>query len=156
MGKRPPRSILKTPDTSQDTGASDKPSRGVRFDSITIRNYSIDIGDHPCCSIGAPVSLSWSYEEEEALDLDIYEIERRPRRPLKGLVLSYYRRRDILRNAGHTDDEIKAAARTVARAQRHRQTTLFFKPVGKLEEAFQSAGRKMKRATSRRKKSQET
>jgi hypothetical protein len=143
----PRRSILKTPNTSNES-SSVKP-REVSFDSITVRTYGMELGNHPSCQVGAPVTLAWEYEEQEKKDLDIYEFERKPRRRLCNLILNYYRRKDILKRAGYTDKEMKDAERAVAQVQRQRTRTKTFVPVCRLEELVQSAGRKMKRGVGR-------
>jgi hypothetical protein len=145
------RSILKasqpshgTADTTKSDGA--RKSREVSFHSISIRHYPMILGDNPAVSIGSPVQLDWDYHGEEKHDLDIYEVERRPRRKLRHLVLSYYRRKDILLQAGYDENEMRSKERQLEKMKRQRKTTGFFLPVSKLEEAFQSAGRKVKRA----------
>ena len=145
--KRPLRSILKTPDTSHDSSRSS--CREVTFETITVRRYPMEMGDHPSCSLGAPVSLAWDYIEEEPVDIDIYECERGRRRPLGLLILSYYRRRDILRNAGYSDQEIQSVSKKVAKTQRQRGVTRFFAPASRLEHIAASAGRKIKRMVNK-------
>lgn len=128
-----------------DTSESTKPAREVRFDTIKIRHYYMELGDNPACSIGPPVTLSWEYEEKEAEDLDIYEMSKRPRR-IRDLILNYYRRRDILMNAGYTERDLKHAERILAKSQRRREATKFFLPVARVEEAVRGAGRKARNA----------
>ena len=148
--KSPPQSILKTPETSNDTKTNLRSSREVTFDNITIRSYHMEIGDHPCCSIGPPIGLSWEFDEESTIDLDIYECERKPRRQLRHLVLSYYRRRDILRNAGFSEKEIQTAAASAARIRRQRESMRFFQPLVRVDEIVRSVGRKAKKAVRRK------
>ena len=145
----PSRPILKTPETSHDNscGSNNRRqlNREVSFDSVTIRKYPMELGDHPSVSVGAPVSLAWEHDEEDTLDLDVYECERGFPRKLRHLVLSYYRRQDILRNAGYSDHEIRKATKDVSKTQRQRGRTRLFSPVAKLEDVACSAVRKMKR-----------
>ena len=90
---------------SDHYGPQGGPSREVSFDCIRIQKYPMVLGDNPACTIGAPVTLDWVHEEEEVYDIDVYEAERagqaskRRTTQLRYLVLSYYRRRDILRQA---------------------------------------------------------
>jgi hypothetical protein len=143
----PRRSILRTPTSSNDSG-SYKP-REVSFDSISIRNYGMELGNHPNCHVGAPVTLSWEYEEQGTQDIDIYEFERKPRKRRKHLILNYYRRNDILKLAGYSDKELKAAEMAVAQVQRQRQATATFLPVRQLGELIGSAARKVTRVGRR-------
>jgi hypothetical protein len=145
------RSILRTSDsstTSTESGSFNKP-REVSFDSISIRNYSMELGNHPNCQVGAPVTLSWDFEEEGIQDIDVYEFERKPRRTTRHLILNYYRRKDILKLAGYSDKELKAAEKAVAQVQRQRQATATFWPVRKLGELVGSAARKVTRVGRR-------
>jgi hypothetical protein len=143
----PRRSILRTSTTSNESD-SFKP-REVSFDTINIRNYGMELGNHPNCQVGAPVTLSWDYEEQGTQDIDIYEFERKPRRRMKHLILNYYRRNDILKLAGYSDKELKAAEKAVAQVQRQRQTTTAFLPVRQLGELIGSAARKVTRVGRR-------
>jgi hypothetical protein len=145
----PRRSILRTStmDTSNESDRF-KPLE-VSFDSISIRNYGMELGNHPNCQAGAPVTLSWDYEEQGTQDIDIYEFERKPRRKMKHLILNYYRRNDILKLAGHSDKELKDAEKAVAQVQRQRQTTATFLPVRQLGELIGSAARKVTRVGRR-------
>ena len=97
------------------------------------------------------MSLDWEYEELPAFSVDDYETVRSKTRRTKlyQLVLSYYRRHEILQNLGFEEHQLKVASRQVARAQRQRSTTRFFLPVSKVEEIAESAGRKVKRARSK-------
>ena len=148
--KLPVVPILKTPETSNDTSSSLRPSHQVSFDNVTIRSYHMEIGDNPYCSIGPPIGLSWEFDEESTIDLDEYECERKPRREQRHLVLSYYRRRDILRNAGFSEMEIKTAAASAARIRRRRESMQFFQPLVRVEEVVRSVGRKAKKAVRRK------
>mmetsp|Transcript_15206 Transcript_15206/g.22251 ORF Transcript_15206/g.22251 Transcript_15206/m.22251 type:complete len:159 (-) Transcript_15206:231-707(-) len=48
-------------------------SSSVSFENITIREYSVTIGDNPSCSSGAPISIDWYYSKEVTLPLNSYE-----------------------------------------------------------------------------------
>ena len=154
----PRRSILKVADQSRsETQTAAQTSTGrkrreVSFNSIEIRHYQMTLGDNPACSIGAPVQLAWEWDDEERHDLDIYEVERRPRRKLRHLVLSYYRRKDILMAAGFDENHQKSVERQIGKLKRQRKTTGFFLPMQKMEEAMQSAGRKVRRVRTGKKK----
>lgn len=136
-------SILKRP--SENDEAPRRLNLEVSFDKVHIRRYFMCMGDNPTCSIGAPVSLSWEFDEDDPHDVDTFEYDRGPRRRVRHMVLSFYKRQDILRRAGYSDDEIQAAAKELHKTQRQRSKTQIMLPVRKIEEAFESAGRKFKR-----------
>ena len=62
------------------------------------------LGDHHKCSYGPPVTLGWHYLEYEPLDLNEYKYDHSRRRPLRQLVLNYYRRKEMLLTENSTDD----------------------------------------------------
>jgi hypothetical protein len=71
--------------------------RRVSFqDRVEIREYSITIGDHPCCSSGLPLTLDWFHAEEPkylSMEGSCRERKSRYKSPRR---LSYDQRRDRL------------------------------------------------------------
>ena len=142
LGKNPSplRSAVKKPDSALSKNAK----REVAFTSVIIREYSMILGDNPSCSYGPPVCLDWEYVEVKRLDLDEYEGSRK-RRNMRQMVLSYYKRCDILEKAGYNKSQMKSATREINKSKRQRETTKFFAPVMSVESVVRSAGRKVKR-----------
>lgn len=131
----PRRSILKdssdnTVNTSS-TSASSRSNCQVCFEAVQIRHYAMDLGDNPSCTIGAPVTLGWEFEQEDEQDIDVYEFERRtqPRRTLRQLLLNYYQRQAILKRVGYSDEELRQAERKVYRQQRQRKLSQWIRPL---------------------------
>jgi hypothetical protein len=136
---------------SKERGNANSRSKkaGVRFHEVIIREYEMILGDHPNCSYGPPVMIDWVYDEYEGIDLDEYEMNRDPRRSLRQMMMNYYHRRNLLMHCnGYTKEQLKHASNEVERIKRHRKVTEYFLPVRKLEEVVQSAGRKVRRATT--------
>ncbi|KAL7562546.1 hypothetical protein ACA910_015430 [Epithemia clementina (nom. ined.)] len=124
---------------------------GVAFDTVQVRHYSMELGDHPSCSIGPPVSLSWEcVHEDNPRAIDAYESARRFRRKKNPGLLNYYQRRDILKEAGYTDEQLDTADRERKKIQRQRHGTKMLLPFSKVEETWQSARRKAQRVLRRR------
>ena len=119
----------------------------VSFDIVIVREYGMTLGDNPSCSYGPPVCLDWDYEETKNLPLEHYEKQRAQRRAMRQMVLSYYRRCDILMAAGYSTGEMKRCTREINKVKRQRDATKFFTPVAGVEAVVRSAGRKIKRAT---------
>jgi len=73
--------------------------KSVSFDKVYIREHALTLGDHPCCSSGAPVSLDWKYKiDHEIVPIDIYERYRNgERRDAFDLVLNVHTRYKLLR-----------------------------------------------------------
>ena len=125
----------------------------VRFGFVQFRSYSQTIGDNPSVSYGTPIQLDWEYEEQKPIALDVFELNRAPRRSLRQMVLSYYHRRNVLQwQYGVTEEEIKAAKRDAKKAKAQRSMTNMFMGFQPIEAAFESAGRKTKRALNKEKK----
>ena len=121
----------------------------VAFDTITVREYGMILGDNPSCSYGPPVQLDWEYFERPAEDLDVYEEARGERRKLQQLGISYYRRKYLLSKAGHSLRELKERTRQINITKRQRSTTNFFLITSKVEEVFESINRCVKRTGSK-------
>lgn len=126
--------------------------REVSFHNVVVREYFMTLGDNPSCSYGPPVTLDWDYTECKILKLEDYERLRNKRRTMRQMVLSYYKRCEILESAGLSMREVKVATRQVNKAKRQRDTTKFFLPVIGVEAAVRSAGRKVKRVAGSPKK----
>lgn len=139
--KVPKRSALKSSGLSRPNLR-----REVSFKDVEVRDYSMTLGDNPSCSYGPPVCLDWEYEDSGALNFEEYEARRGKRRSLRQMVLSYYRRVEILEGAGHSKNEIQSVTRQVNKLKRQREITKFFAPVMRVEMVVRSAGRKAKRA----------
>lgn len=122
--------------------------REISFDKVIVREYAMTMGDNPSCSYGPPVGLDWLYHETKNLTLEEYEQTRARKRSMRQMVLSYYRRCEILESAGYDTAEMKRTTRQINRVKRQRDTTKFFAPVIGVEAAVRSVGRKVKRATS--------
>lgn len=92
--------------------------RYVSFASVVIREYSVTIGDHPCCTMGCPLSLDWDYLPESNTSLDVYEAQRSPRRSRQQLRTTAVERSRILaQEGGFSDGELRSAQRKLHRAR---------------------------------------
>eukprot|EP00545_Synedropsis_sp_CCMP1620_P015118 CAMPEP_0119020582 /NCGR_PEP_ID=MMETSP1176-20130426/24360_1 /TAXON_ID=265551 /ORGANISM="Synedropsis recta cf, Strain CCMP1620" /LENGTH=142 /DNA_ID=CAMNT_0006975033 /DNA_START=37 /DNA_END=465 /DNA_ORIENTATION=- len=122
--------------------------REVSFSEVQVRGYEQTIGDNPSVSYGTPISLDWKYEEREPLSLDDYETKRptAQRRDMRGMMLNYYQRNELLSRNGFSEKELQAAKKQAEKLQRQRGLTKLLLPVIKLEDMAESAVRKTKRA----------
>ena len=118
----------------------------VSFTTISIREYKMTVGDHPCCQYGPPTSLDWEYEEVYDSSLDEYEATRSPRRKHSGMVLYYRKRTSILMAVyGFTEDELRRATKQKDFCRFQRQVTNTFSSIWRVEDALESLRRKTKR-----------
>ena len=136
-----------------DLSDSGRPRRrgSVGFKEIQIREYDQTLGDNPSVSYGPPISLDWEYTEKTPVDLDDFESHRGERRSLREMQMNYYHRKNTLMwKIGHSDEELKKATKEVNKQRFQRGVTKYFLRMSKLEEAAQSAARKAKRLTTRK------
>lgn len=118
--------------------SADGLKQSVSFGNLKIREYNVALSNHPSCSYGPPVQLSWDYREKEVVPLDSYEESREPRREAGDLVLSYYDRRFmLLKQAGCSKTEVKASMKEVERVKRGRMITDLFLPASPLDETME-------------------
>jgi hypothetical protein len=90
--------------------------KNVSFHSLHIREYSQVLGDHPCCSLGPPVSLGWEVEAERTETVDQYEATRTRRRSRDDLRLSGELRRQLLSDV--SDGDVRRVQRRLQREKR--------------------------------------
>ena len=65
----------------------------VSFDQVEIVELSMILGDHPGCTSGPPVQVSWDEQSRTTLQIDAYANARGPRRRIDDLYLSEAARR---------------------------------------------------------------
>ena len=129
------KSILKKSDSSSLLPTTNSFSKHVSFSDVLIRDYDITIGDHPDCSIGPPISLSWDFYQYPSINLEQYEIYRPPRRTRRQLMLNYYQRMYILeQSVVLSKEDVKLAVKNVEKAKLQRKCTRLFLPVWRLED----------------------
>ena len=71
------------------------------------------------------------------------------------LILSHYKRMEIVQRLGYSEAEIAAMEQEMAVIHRNRRVTLTLSSFGRLEHAFRSLGRKLKRCFQGRKEEEE-
>jgi hypothetical protein len=112
-------------DCSPETDSSEKiinrktHRRAVTFSNIEVRQYEITVGDHPCCTVGCPLTLDWEYSASTKQSVEQYEAHRTPlRRSRSELRTTWEERRQILLSeADVSDQELRKANRKLHRAR---------------------------------------
>jgi hypothetical protein len=132
-----PKASLSSSPLSSSTNSLLK--RNVSFGSMRIREYNVALSDHPSCSYGPPVQLSWDYQEKDEVPVDSYEEARKGnRRRGHHLLLSFYERHVLLiKEAGYSKREIKETMKEVERVKRERMVTDLFLPASPLDETME-------------------
>jgi len=117
------KSSMKRAGSSSSLSAIGEGSKhSVKFTDVKFRHFDVEISDHPSCSDGPPIQLSWKYEKNESVyPLEHYEESRLPRRRSRNLTLDYYRRYVLLNQAGYTSLEMREAVEEVARVRQQRR-----------------------------------
>lgn len=119
--------------------------RKVQFGTVVVRDYEIILGDHPGVSCGPPLTIDWTYHENEPTDVDQYEFDHAlSRRDLRDLMLNYYQRKWLLQDC--TEEELKATKKQIKRIKMQRDLTRKLARYHHVEAALESACRKFKRA----------
>jgi hypothetical protein len=83
------------------------PSKRLAWGRIEIRKYDLTIGNNPACLAGAPIQLSWNYDEQViVVPVDEYETYRPPRRKQRQLFLNREVRDKMLHEYGYKRTDI--------------------------------------------------
>lgn len=139
-----PKSALKKPGNASSSGIQSK--RSVSFNSLTVREYDLTLGDHPSSASGPPIQLDWDHKNESVVDLNTYEQERQPRKTRRQLKMSFEERERILQSKGYSMDELKNAWMESLKIRQQRyETVMTGSLTTKVEEAWESACRKFNR-----------
>jgi hypothetical protein len=107
-------------------------TKSVLFDRIEILEFPVELGDHPCVSLGVPIQIGWIPTERRTWEIERYELLRlregkRPRRcniKERSLAIPAAQRREWLRtksSAKYTDEEIEKATKAARRAKERRE-----------------------------------
>lgn len=88
----------------------------VSFTELHIREHQVILGDHPCCTVGLPVTLGWEVQQESSVSLDDYEATRCRRRSRHEMRLSFEERRLIL--SDYSEEDVRRVQRKLHRERR--------------------------------------
>ena len=120
-----------------------KPQRSVSFHKIEFRQFQRTLGDHPA-SRGAPVTLSWQFDPSHpTLSIEEYESYRPPRRSRSQIYMSSYHREEILISENISRAAIRKATKEATKVREQRQKTVETLHNAPVEEAMESAKRRL-------------
>ena len=110
-------------------------TKQVKFNTVEIREYEIILSNNPACEYGPSIGIGWDYTDintaDNAIRVSQFEKERFGKRRVEKhgrqskLYLSQVRREAILKEAGYTDKEVKAAIRDKQKARLLRSVSTF-------------------------------
>jgi hypothetical protein len=119
--------------TYSNTSSPSITTKTVKFAHLEIREYNVIIGDHPCCTMGCPLSLGWEFRDVPMIAVDRYEATRSPRRNREELKTSREERRSRMLQEGQVSDlEMRRVERRLYRERScsaklcHRTNESFF------------------------------
>ena len=133
--------------------SSNEFKKTVSFADVVIRSYQYDLGDHPDCRRGPPLSSKYVHFRFDKIDLDTYEQDRGIRRDLPQLVMPAHERKRMLLSQGVDLQEMKRAVNGCKRIKKQRKETHVMLPYMKYEEAYESLKRKANRLFKSRNRS---
>lgn len=109
--------------------------KNVSFRLLSIREYDLVLGDNPSCGDGPPVSLGWHHKDDFVIDINDYELVRKPRRTMAQLRMSSDLRRQIIWDGKKKyNRDIRRLERRIYKDQRKRNSNKFFTPPIEVED----------------------
>jgi hypothetical protein len=115
----------------------------LRFDKVVVRKYTRILNDNPACTKGPSIGLGWEFDEE-AFEIDDYEMERGRLRRTHELMLNRTQREKLVRDLGYTERDIAAAVRCANKIKSQRRQTINNLGATQMEEAVENAARRVK------------
>jgi hypothetical protein len=149
VSSKAPGSASKIPKRKkpQQSVKSKPQGKVVRFDVVYTRDYERVVGDNPECSSGPPVAIGWAHGKTQAIHIDKFESSRTKRRSELEMILPREERESILMYWGATMHDVSDAVRRNRKVKSQRnQTVSNMGKAERIEEVFESATRKLKRA----------
>jgi hypothetical protein len=123
------------------------------FDSITIYEFPISIGDNPAAREGCPVALGSKCVHKESMDLETYELFREgQRRPNKKLYLPVEDRAAMLLSRGYSLDKIVRRVMEMEEIKKSRTESLKMNGWERMNVAIDAAGKTLRKLNLDRKK----
>ena len=129
----------------------------VKFSSIEIREYPMELGDNPSVSSGPPITIGWEPQMIcEPVDLETYESNHPPRRSNLEMSLPLSIRKEILSNSnGMTPRQIVAGTKNVNLERARRKRSGEMQHLDAVKEKMERTKRGLKNAIIRGRKKKE-
>jgi len=127
--------------TQNDTASDNsRERRSVSFGPIHVRQYERIVGDHPDTKIGVPLSIGWSYYEDESVSIERYEADRI--RKVKIRMSSITRKNMLLNVFGLPEKEILQAEQRSKKLRKQRE-----REAARSESTLKNFGRKLRKGS---------
>lgn len=119
--------------------------RSPDFDTVTIYEFDLTIGDNPATKEGCPVALSSKCVHKETLDIDFYEEMREgKRRRAKALYLPVEDRAAMLLSRGYSLDKIVKRVLEMEEIKKSRSESLRMNGWERMYIAIDAAGKTLR------------
>jgi hypothetical protein len=117
----------------------------ITFGNVSVRRYSLTVGDHPECRVGPPITLDWKYyDNEEITSIDHYEKNRGGTEPRR--LLSSQRRKLLHEEFGVSEEDIANSQKEVHIIRENRVESIeskqYKKKTNRIKSLIKSVGRK--------------
>jgi hypothetical protein len=129
------------------TEKKDRPKRenlSVSFDTVKVRYYERIIDINPAVTNGAAVGIGWRYKRGGQFDIEEWESNRCNTRRSNELLLPKHVREAMLKDLGYSQQDIAEAVRVILKAKNKRRQTVQNLGAESVEEAVESASRRVK------------
>jgi hypothetical protein len=122
-----------------------KENLSVSFADVQVRYYERILDINPAVTSGAAIGIGWRYKRGGTLPIEEWELRKSSDvRRANDLLIPRHVRETILQNAGYTQKDIAEAVRIILKAKNKRKQTIQNLGAEGIEEAVESASRRVK------------
>lgn len=120
--------------------------KSPHFDTVTIYEFQLSIGDNPAAREGCPVALGAKCVNKETLDVDIFEhLRDGKRRKSKNLYLPVEDRAAMLLSRGYSLEKIVKRVLEMEEIKKSRSESLKINGLERLNLALDAAGKTLRK-----------
>ena len=101
--------------------------KGVRFNSVEVREYPRILGDNPSVSAGPPITLDWVHNQRSSVSLPLEDWEKyreNDRRSKQEIKVPDYIRTDWLIDAGFSGADLQRTVQEIEQAKKDRKVSI--------------------------------
>ena len=128
----------------RNSRADDRGQQTVSFQNVQVRYYERILEVNPGVTNGPAIGIGWNYMVGEQISVDQWEVQRGNIRTPDDLVIPRKTREKILDDAGYSKKDIAEAIRSIMKTKNQRRTTIHNLGMKPVEEAVESAARRVK------------
>jgi hypothetical protein len=122
--------------------------KSVQFSTVTLRYYERILSDNPAVQSGPAIGIGWRYKRGGMFDIATFEQGRTCTRTVEELILTREDREKMLRDAGIPQKDIVDMVRVILKSKNQRKQTISNLHTRGVEEAVESARKRVGRLLS--------